>query len=326
MRKFLIKRLLTLIPMLLGVSFVAFILMTLCPGDFLSQMKANPELSAEYIQEMEMKFGLNRPWFIQYLKWLMCILHLDFGYSWTYHLPVLGLVSQRLLATLALAVLSLLLAWCVALPMGTLSAVYRNSWFDRIVSGSSYCFLSIPEFFLALLAVFFAAKTGYLPTSGRTAIVHDFLPPLGKLWDYMVHLILPAFVLGVSNVAGLLRLTRGYVLDFLNAEFVTTVRAKGLSEKSIIFKHVLRNALNPLVTNFGFALAGLLSGSLLIENIFNYPGLGQLLFEAFMTQDQYVVMASVVVGCVMLMLGNLFADVLLAWVDPRVRLGSKTNE
>jgi peptide/nickel transport system permease protein len=207
----------------------------------------------------------------------------------------------------------------MALPLGLAAAVWRNTWWDRWISGWSYVFLSIPEFFLALMAVFFAAQTGWFPTSGRTSLIHDFLSPLGQFWDSLWHLILPAFVLGLSNVARLFRLMRGYVLDFLRAEFVTTARAKGVSEIRILFRHVLPNALNPLITHFGFALAGLLSGSLLVENVFNYPGLGQLIFEAFMAQDQFVVMASVVVGGAMLMCGNLVADLLLMGVDPRIR-------
>jgi peptide/nickel transport system permease protein len=207
----------------------------------------------------------------------------------------------------------------MAIPLGLAAAVWRNTWWDRWIGGLSYVFLSIPEFFLALLAVFFAAQTGWFPTSGRTSLTYDFLSPMGRCWDSLWHLFLPASVLGLSNVARLLRLTRGYVLDFLRAEFVTAARAKGISEVRIILRHVLPNALSPLITHFGFALAGLLSGSLLVENVFNYPGLGQLLFEAFISQDQFVVMASIVAGGVMLMFGNLVADLLLMGVDPRIR-------
>jgi peptide/nickel transport system permease protein len=321
MRIFILKRLLAALPILLCASAVTFFLMHASPGDFLTQLRANPEFSAEYIHSVELQLGLDRPAVVQYFAWLKRLLHLDLGCSWTYHLPVIELVGQRLCATLTLALCSLGLAWSLALPLGIFAATYHRSRFDRATSALSYLFLSTPEFFLALLAVLLAARTGVLPTSGRTAIEHDFFSPWGKLCDYVRHLILPSAVLGFGNAARLFQLTRGYVLDFLHSEFVVTARAKGVSEARITFLHILRNALNPLVSHFGFALAGLLSGSLLTETIFNYPGLGQLLFEAFVGKDQAVVMASVVVGCVLLMMGNFVADVVLAIVDPRVRIG-----
>lgn len=323
MKQFIIKRFLALLPLLFAVTLLAFVLMQLSPGDFLSQLKTNPDVSAEYIREMEEKFGLNHSWPVQYIRWLGCVIRLDFGYSWTYHIPVLTLLKQRIVATLLLSTSALLIAWLVAIPAGICAAIYRDRWPDKLLCGLSYCFLSIPEFFLALLGVFLAAKTGYLPTMGRTSIVHDFLSP-GKQWlDYIQHLFLPSLVLGGGSVANLLRLTRSHFLDFLNAEFVITARAKGLSEGSIMFKHVLRNALNPLITYLGFAFSGLLSGALLVENVFNYPGLGKLLYEAFMSHDQHVVMAAVVFGCCMLIVGNLLADLLLGCVDPRIRVNSR---
>jgi len=206
------------------------------------------------------------------------------------------------------------------IPLGVLAAIYKDSWFDRVSALLAYAALSIPEFFLALLAVFIAAKTGWFPTGGLTAIDHDFLPAWAQLLDYAHHLLLPTVVLGLSMVAGVMRLMRANFLDYMRAEFVTTARAKGLSEGKVTFKHVLRNAINPLITAFGFAFSGLLSGALLVENVMNYPGLGQPVFEAFLRQDQFVVVAAVLMGCIMLIVGNLLADLLLAWSDPRIRL------
>lgn len=321
MINFIARRLLTLIPMLLGVALAAFLLMYLAPGDFLSQARANREISQEYIQRMEREYGLDRPWWAQYGLWLKHVfLQGDLGYSWTYKTPVTELLAQRIPATLALTVGALVFAWGVAIPLGVLAAIYQDSWFDRLSSLLAYAALSMPEFLLALLAVFFAARTGWFPTGGLTAIDHDFLPPWAQLLDYGWHLVLPTLTLGFGMIAGVMRIMRANFLDYMRAEFVTTARAKGLSEGKVMFKHVLRNAINPLITAFGLAFSGLLSGALLVENVMNYPGLGQLTYEAFLRQDQFVVLAAVLLGCLMLMLGNLLADLLLAWSDPRIRL------
>lgn len=318
---FILRRFATLIPMLLGITFLVFLLMYLAPGDFLSQARTDREISQQFIEQLEKAFGLDKPWYTQYGLWLRNVfLEGDLGYSWTYKVPVTELLTQRVPASVTLAIASLLFAWGIAIPLGVLAAIYKDSLFDRLSALLAYAALSIPEFFLALLAVFLAAKTGWFPTGGLTAIDHEFMSPLGRLLDYVHHLILPTMVLGSSMVAGMMRIMRANFLDYMRAEFVNTARAKGLPEGKVMFKHVLRNAINPLITAFGFAFSSLLSGALLVENIMNYPGLGQLIFEAFLRQDQFVVMAAVMMGCVMLILGNLLADLLLAWSDPRIRL------
>ncbi len=340
MISFILRRLLTLFPMLLAIAMLVFLLMYLAPGDFLSAARADREVSREFIAQMEREFGLDRPWYVQYGLWLKNVspirwggegeddggleLGSNFGYSWTYKVPVTELLAQRIPASLVLALTSLLFAWGIAVPLGVLAAIYKDSLFDRLSALLAYAALSIPEFFLALLAVFFAAKTGWFPTGGLTSIDHDFLSPAERLLDYAHHLVLPTVVLGASGVAGMMRIMRANFLDYMRAEFVNTARAKGLSEGMVMFKHVLRNAINPLITAFGFAFSGLLSGALLVENIMNYPGLGQLIFDSFLKQDQFVVMAAVMMGCVMLMVGNLLADLLLAWSDPRIRLEDST--
>lgn len=319
MLHFIIRRLLALIPLLLGITMLVFLLMYVAPGDFLSEARQSPDISEERIEAMEKEFGLDKPWYVQYVLWLKNVLSFNFGESWSYKVPVGQLLAQRIPATLTLSLTALLLAWSIAIPLGVLAAIYRNSIFDRLSAAFAYAALSIPEFFLALLAVFFAASTGWFPIGGRTAITHDFMSPFAQFIDYLYHLILPTIVLGLGGVAGMMRVMRANFLDYLRAEFVTTARAKGLPEGMVMFKHVLRNAINPLITAFGFAFSGLLSGALLVENVMNYPGLGQLIFTAFLKQDQYVVMAAVVIGCFMLILGNLLADLLLGLSDPRIK-------
>jgi peptide/nickel transport system permease protein len=248
--------------------------------------------------------------------------HLNFGYSWTYKVDVSELLWQRIPATLILSITSLLLAWVIAIPLGVLAAIYKDSWFDKISSFLAYISFSFPEFFLALIAVYFAARTGWFPLGGLTSIQHEFLSPLGQLGDYLHHLILPTIVLGIGGVAGMMRIMRANFLDEIRSDYVNTARAKGLSEGMVMFKHVLRNAINPFVSSLGYAFSGLLSGSLLVENVMNYPGLGRLIYEAYVREDQFVVLGSVVMGCVLLVIGNLISDILLAWSDPRIRYDS----
>lgn len=325
MAAFLIKRFLALIPLLLGISLLVFLLMYLAPGDFLSEARASRDIPEERIIQMEKDFGLDKPWYVQYGLWLKNMATLNFGESWSYKIPVLDLLKQRVPATVTLALTSLLFAWCLAVPLGILAAIYKDSIYDRVSAILAYAALSVPEFFLGLIAVYVAAITGWFPTGGRTSIDHEFLPFFAQIGDLAYHLVLPTIVLGVGGVASMMRVMRANFLDYLRAEFVTTARAKGVPEGWVMFKHVLRNAINPLLTALGFAFSGLLSGALLVENVMNYPGLGKLIFEAFMRQDQYVVMAAVVIGCVMLVLGNLLADLLLAWSDPRIRLEDKSG-
>jgi ABC-type dipeptide/oligopeptide/nickel transport system permease subunit len=341
---FIIRRLFTLVPLLLVVSLLVSLLMYLAPGDFLTQARAAKDISPEVIEQQERQLGLvndaGEPtrWFVRYGRWLANVsplkygpwvgkddqgLHLGwpyFGESWTYKVEVLSLLKQRVPATFILSLTSILFAWSIAIPLGVLAAIYKDSIFDRISALLAYAALSIPEFFLAILAVYFAAVTGIFPEGGRSSVESEFYPVGLQLVDYAYHLILPTIVLGIGSVAGMMRVMRANFIDYMRAEFATTARAKGLRERVIMFKHVLRNAINPLITSFGYAFSSLLSGALLVENVMNYPGLGQLIFDALMREDQYVVMAGVIMGVVMLVLGNLIADLLLGWSDPRIRV------
>lgn len=319
MKLFIIRRLFALIFLLFGVTLFTFFLMQLSPGDFLTHIKANHDVAQDYVQTVSEQFGIVNSWPARYIAWIKSLLKLDFGTSWTYNVPVTTLIKQRVSATLCLSIAALIVAWVVAIPLGVIAAVNKNKLPDKIISFISYGFLSIPEFFLAIIAVFFAAKTGLFPTMGRTSITHDFMPIHSQFIDILKHLLLPAIVLGVGNVASILRITRSSFLDFYSAEFVITARAKGVKESIVVLKHVLLNAINPLITHFGFAFSSLLSGALLIENVFNYPGLGLLLYEAFMSKDQHVVMAAVMLSCTMLVVGNFIADILIAILDPRIR-------
>lgn len=320
MGTFIARRLFALIPLLIGVTLIVFGLISLAPGDFLDQARAQRDIPPEFIEAQEKKFGLDKPWIVQYLLWLKNAAMLDFGESWTYRIPVVDLVGSRLANTFLLSLCAIVFAWSIAIPLGVLAAIYKDSIFDRISSILAYAALSIPEFFLALIAVFFAAYTGWFPTGGLTSPEHEFMSPGAQFLDVVHHLILPTIVLGIGSIAGLMRIMRANFLDVIRAEYVTTARAKGVPEGRIMFLHVLRNAINPLISAFGFAFSSLLSGALMVEIVMGYPGIGRLTYDALLKQDSYVVVASVTMGSIMLVLGNMVADILLAKNDPRIRL------
>ena len=320
---FIIRRLLTLIPLLFGITMLVFILMSLAPGDFLTPVRAQRDVPAELIAAIEVEFGLDQPWYVQYVKWLGNVFEGNLRHSWAYKLPVSDLIGQRIFATFLLSLCAFVFSWAIAIPLGVLAAIYKDSIFDRISAGLAYAALSIPEFFLALLLVFFAAQTGWFPMGGATSIEYEYMSWFEQMLDRAHHLILPTLALGIGSIASIMRIMRANFLDTIRAGFVTTARAKGQHEFIVMFKHVLRNAINPLVSAFGFAFSGLLSGALMVEIVLQYPGLGQLMYQSILREDQFVVLAAVMMGCTMLVLGNLLADILLAWSDPRIRLEAK---
>ncbi|MGB0184733.1 MAG: ABC transporter permease [Opitutales bacterium] len=322
---YLFRRLLALIPLLLGITGLVFLLMSLAPGDFLTPVRVQRDVSPELIQSIEQQFGLNQPWYVQYVKWLGNVVTGNLGHSWAYKMPVVDLIGQRMLATFLLSVSALVIAWGIAIPLGVLAAMYKDSIFDRISSFLAYAALSLPEFFLALLFMFFAAQSGWFPMGGATSIDYEFMGAGGKILDRAHHLVLPALALGIGSVASIMRIMRANFLDAIRADYVKTARAKGLRERRVMFMHALRNAINPLVSAFGFAFSGLLSGALIVEIVLQYPGLGQLMYQSILREDQFVVLASVMLGCTMLVAGNLLADLLLAWSDPRIRTIRKTR-
>lgn len=319
MRTYILKRLLHMIPLMLGITFLSFMIISLAPGDFLTTMTQNPQISAEHIEVLRVKYGLDQPWYIQYVTWLWNAAHLDFGYSFANQVPVFTLIGQCVVNTLILALSAALFAWGLAIPLGIMSAVRQNTWIDRGSSFVSFMGLSIPEVFFALLMVFFAAKTGWFPVGGMKSIDFEYLPPLGQFTDLLHHLILPTIVLGSVSMAGRMRQMRANLLDTLLQDYIQTARAKGLSEGAVIFRHALRNAINPLITLFGFTLADLLSGAFLVEVVMSWPGLGRLTLDALFARDLYLVMGSLIMASVMLILGNLAADIMLAMNDPRIQ-------
>ena len=320
MWQYIFKRLLHMIPLLLGVSLLTFLLMALSPGNYFTTLQQNPQISPETIKQLQAQFHLDRPWYVQYVFWLKNILSGNFGYSMAYKIPATSLIVTRLWNTFLLAFTALIIAWGIAIPLGIWAAVKKDSWVDHACSFFAFVGLSVPDVLLSLLALWFAASTGWFPVGGSESPLHDFMPPTQQFWDHIRHLILPSIVLAASDLAGIMRRMRSCLLDTLRAEYVTAARARGLGEGLVVYKHALRNAINPLLTIFGYSLAGLLSGAFVVENIMSWPGLGRLTMEAFFAKDSYLVVDTVVMATALLVVGNFIADLLLAWSDPRIRL------
>ncbi len=319
MARHILRRMLNMIPLLFGVSLLSFLIIQLSPGDFLDEIRLNPVVSQATVDGMRRNFGLDQPIHIQYVKWLWAILHLDFGYSFAYQVPVTWLIGVRLFNTIILNVAALIIAWTVAIPIGIHAATKQYSASDNALSMGAYLGISTPTFFSGLLLLLFAYKTRWLPIGGMTSLDYEFLPWYGKMLDVGRHLIIPAAVLGFGGAASQMRQMRGNLLEVLRQDYVRTARAKGLAERPVIYKHAVRNAINPLITLFGFDLGALLSGSAILENVVGWPGLGQLILESVLRKDLYVVMGSLLIGSTTLVLGNLMADILLAVTDPRIR-------
>jgi peptide/nickel transport system permease protein len=315
---YLLRRLLHMIPLLLGITFLAFLVIDLAPGDYFSTLKMNPSISPDLIREMQVQFGYGDPLVVRYGKWLWRVVHLDLGMSVAYRVNVIDLIAARAPNTVILALASMLVTWTLAIPIGIVVALRPNSISDRLLSFLAFFGMSLPSFFLAFLVMYAALRTGWFPVGGSFSVTYDSLTWWGKLNDRLEHLWLPMIVLGVGGMASLMRLMRANVLEIKEADFVRTARAKGLSERLVVAKHIVRNALNPFVTLAGYELGNLLGGAALVEAVMNLQGLGTLMLDAVRSLDVYLVMGSVLMGSILLLLGNLLADLALTLVDPRI--------
>lgn len=332
---YIVKRLLQALLTLFLASALSFVIIQFAPGDYLDTLKENPKISPERIEQLRRQFGLDKSWFEQYFLWVWQIIKPvplnglgwlwvpqgNFGTSFVYQRSVASILWERVPATLLLAISSLAVTWSIAIPLGIVGAVNQNRWSDRLLQVISYAGQGFPSFITALLLLILAQNTSPLfPVGDMTSIDHDELTPLGKIIDVVWHMILPTIALSITSFAGLQRITRGELLDVLRQDYIQTARAKGLPENKVIYIHALRNAINPLITLLGFEFASLLSGAFIAEFFFNWPGLGRLILQAVQAQDLYLVMASLMMGAVMLIVGNLLADLLLKVVDPRIKL------
>lgn len=311
MKNYVTRRILQLIPVLLGISILIFAVMKMIPGDVISGIlgiEATPELRAQ----LAAKYGLDRPYVVQYLDWMGGVLRGDFGESIRTSAPILPEIISRLRVTGELTILAAIISWIIAIPLGILAAVKRNSWVDRFVRVFSLLGVSVPGFALSILLVLVLSLCfNYFSPLGYVSFFED---PLKNL-EIM---ILPALVLGVTISGSVMRMTRSSVLEVLRQDFIKTVRAKGASERVAIFKHALRNALIPIITLIGMQIGSLLGGAVIVEQIFSLPGLGQLTLTGINQRDYPVVQGCVLVIAFIYVMVNLITDILYAYIDPRI--------
>lgn len=314
---YILKRFLQTIPLLFIVSIMGFFLIRACPVDPLGELRLNPAISKQTLEAEKIRLGLDKPVIIQYGLWLKNFLKGDMGVCTTGE-KVSDKLKERIPNTLLLTITVIFFTWLVGIPLGIVAALNKGKPVDRILTILSSIGMAIPSFFFALLMLIFAVKTGWFPTGGLTSYNYSSMNGFEKFLDITKHITLPTLVLFTISLSGLQRQMRSNLLDVMESDYVKYARAKGLSENKVIFKHALRNAINPLITLLGFEFASLLSGAALTEFVFQYPGLGRLILEAVLKSDINLVMASLMIGTIMLVAGNLIADILLKIVDPRV--------
>ncbi|HOX14925.1 MAG TPA: ABC transporter permease [Smithellaceae bacterium] len=323
MSTYLIKRVLFMIPLLLGITIICFFVMRLAPGsptDLQTQM--NPKASAEMKERLMSMYELDKPIHVQYWSWLKKLGRGDLGTSFSSdHRPVSDKILERLPITILINFLSLLIIIAVAVPIGVLSAVHQDSLFDKVTAVLVFIGFAVPTFWLALLLmIFFGISLGWLPISGLRSLNYEYLSAWGQLVDLAKHLILPVFISAFGGLAGLSRYMRANMLEVIRQDYILTARAKGLSERQVIYKHALRNALLPAITILGLSIPGLIGGSVIFETIFAIPGMGQLFYMSVMARDYPTVMGILLIGAILTLVGNLIADVSYALADPRIRI------
>ncbi|TSD89909.1 ABC transporter permease [Mycobacterium sp. KBS0706] len=327
MLRFIAKRLLWMVPALFAVSFLAFVLIQLPPGDFVTSYVATLAASNEIVDQnaaaaLRERFGLNDPMLVQYAKWIGGIITRgDFGLSFEWQQPVSDLIWERMALTLVLTLATLIATWAIALPIGVYSAVRKYSIGDYIVTTISFAGLAIPSFLLALVLMYVAAIEFGQDVSGLFSPEFEKAPwSIAKTWNLLQHLWIPVLILAVSGTASLIRVMRANMLDEIHKPYVTTARAKGLSEFRLLLKYPVRVALNPFISTLAWLLPNLVSGSIVVAIVLNLPTAAPLLLQSLMAQDMYLAGAFVLLICALTLIGSLISDILLALVDPRIRL------
>lgn len=299
---------------------MSFALLSLAPGNFYDELRLNPQISPGTVSALKEQYGMDRPLPVRYWRWIESTARGEFGYSLLYHQSVGSLIWPRAANTLILTGLATLFAWMVALPWGVLEALHRGGWIDRAAGILTAFLLSIPDILLGLLLLLFAAKSGWFPTGGMTSLISAGSSRSAGLWDVFLHLLLPVSALVLVSLPVLARHVRSAMIVALDSPFIHAARAHGIPRGRLVYRHAFPGAMNSLISLFGFSIGGLLSTSLLIEVVLGWPGLGPLILEAMLARDIYVVMAAVVLSSAFLVAGNLLADALLYFHDPRIRV------
>lgn len=317
--RYFLRRALQAALLLFGASLLTFLFSTLAPGNYFDEMRLNPQISQQTVATLRAQYQLDRPLPVRYALWLNSLLHGELGFSFAYNSPVAPLLWARARNTLLLTLTATFLAWALALPLGIWSASALGSWPDRALSAATATFLVVPELVLAVGLLILAVRTGWFPTGGFVSTNFENLSNAGKIRDLFAHMALPVIALTLSALPALLRHVRAAVAETLHAPFLRAAEGHGIPPRKLLFLYGLRAAANPLISLFGFSLGTLLSGSLIVEVVMSWPGLGPLLLEAVLARDIYVVIGGVLLSAVFLVAGNFLADALLYWADPRIR-------
>lgn len=317
--RYLGQRLARAILLLLGVSALCFLFTEMAPGSFLDELRLNPQVSPETIAVLRTRYGLDEPLPVRYSRWMFSLARGDLGYSVAYNAPVGPLLWARAKNTLLLNMIAMLLTWALALPLGIGSAVSRGHWPDKALGALTSLLISIPEIVLAIALLALAVRTRAVPSGGMMSVGAEGWSTWAKLQDVAAHLALPVIILVLAGLAVVVRHVRASVVEALNSPFVQAARGLGIGRMRLLFRHILPVAANPAISLFGFSLAALLSGSLLVEVVTGWPGLGPLILDATLARDLYVVIGGVVLSAVFMVGGNLIADLLLLATDPRIR-------
>jgi peptide/nickel transport system permease protein len=319
MMRFALRRLGHAAFLLFGVSVLAFAFSTLAPGNYFDEMRLNPQISAERLNALRVDYQVDRPIVSRYGRWAVAVLHGDLGFSFAYNMPVAPLLWARARNTLLLTGTATLLVWMLALPLGVWSAERRGRSVDQALSWATAVLLIVPDLALALGLLVLAVRSGWLPTGGMVSVGFEAFSAGQKIRDIGLHMVLPVTVLVASALPVLLRHVRAAVAEELQASFLRAAEGHGISRRRLLYRYALPGAAPPLIALFGFSLGALLSGSLLVEVVMSWPGLGPFLLEAILARDLYVVVGGVLLSTLFLVAGNLAADLLLYWADPRIR-------
>ena len=319
MKRYLIKRLIESIPLLLGITLISFFLMHLAPGDP-TAMLIDPKVKPEDLMRIKENLGLNKPIIIQYFIWLKNILGGNLGYSFITSKPVLGSILEFLPATILLMLSSLILTLIITIPLGVISAVNKGKIIDNIVTVFSFIGMSIPTFWLALvIMLLFSMKLGWFPSSGISDSYLYGNNIFLKVMDVIRHMFLPLLTMTITSLAGLTRYQRASMLEVIKQDYIIAARARGLSERVVIFKHALKNAILSTITILGLSLPGIFGGAFIIEYIFAWPGMGRFGVQAIFSRDYPVIMGIILFSSALIIIGNLLADIAYFWADPRIR-------
>lgn len=320
MLRYVVKRLLQMIPILLGVSLIIFFVFSLAPGDIVDTMSATTHMTAQKAAQLRHVYHLDQPKIVQYLYWLKNAFKGDLGYSLEYRQPVSHVIGSYIWNSFYLAFASFIATILIALPLGVISATRQYSAFDSVCTVIALIGISLPAFFMGMLLVkWFAIDLNLFPVSGMTTS-GAASSGIGKLFDVMYHMFLPFLVLTFESVASLMRYVRTSMLEVIRQDYIRTARAKGLKEKVVIYKHALRNGLIPVITILGMWLPGLFGGAIITEQIFGWPGIGRITLQAVNDRDYTLLMGFNMLIALLTLLGNLIADIMYAAVDPRIRI------